>query len=176
MAEFPPDRHSERHPDRQRSDRHPAHSRRPARKRDVDWPAMERWLVESMGEMGRAAVLDIGPAAVGVDDECDVDCAQIQVLASRTYLVRLSTMIMSPPLLISDRVGRDTLDMWFYDETFDDCTHGFLMSRSRRRIAEIVVTWFRDRCGFSAPDELGCTYRASTALPGPTSGKRQGYP
>ncbi|MXP20661.1 hypothetical protein GIY30_04715 [Gordonia sp. HNM0687] len=173
MAESPPDDHSQRRVDRQRSDWHPAHA---GRKREVDWPAMQRWLVESMGEMERAAVLDIGPAAAGADGEGDVDCAQIRVLASQTYLVRLSTMVMAPPALVSDVVGHEALDTWFYDDTFADCTHGFLMSRSRRRVAEIVVTWFRDRCGFSVPDELGCAYQPSTTLPRSASVQRQGYP
>ncbi|MAU84711.1 hypothetical protein VX037_01315 [Gordonia sp. Z-3] len=179
MDEYQPD-HTDDHADRRRPDRHPAHAGHRARRRAVDWPAMERWLVESMADMGRAAILDIGPAVAHPDDEHDVDCAQIQVLASQTYLVRLSTTLMSVPLLASQTVGRDALDRWFYDDTFADCTHGFLMSRSRRRVAEIVVTWFRDRCGFAAPDELGCSYQASTILPrsAPTdpSAQRQGYP
>ncbi|AZG48529.1 hypothetical protein [Gordonia insulae] len=149
---------------------------------DVDWAAMDKWLVESMGNMPRAAILDIGPAGARGDDSEDVDCAQIQVLGSETFLVRLSTTMMSTPLLSSYGVPRAALDMWFYDDTFDDCTHGYLMSRSRRRIAEIVVAWFRDRCGFSAPDDLGCSYTEPVALPRSattyegSASQRQGYP
>ncbi|MEE4021740.1 hypothetical protein V1Y59_01510 [Gordonia sp. PKS22-38] len=167
MTEHQPDHHPEhRH---ERPGCGPARGRRPS----VDWVGMDRWLVDSMGVMPRSAVLDIGPSGIPVDDGADVDCAQIQVLGARTYLVRLSTTLMAPPLLTSDTVWRSSLDRWFYEDIFDDCTHGFLMSRSRRRIAEIVVTWFRDRCRFVTPEELGCHYQRPARLPRATSADRR---
>ncbi|MYR08899.1 hypothetical protein GTV32_22435 [Gordonia sp. SID5947] len=131
----------------------------------MTWHAMERWLVESMGEMPRAAILDIGPAGGPIDDTEDVECAQIQSLSSETFLLRLSTVVMSAPLLASFSVPRSALDTWFYDDVFDECTHGYLMSRSRRRVAEIGVAWFRDRCGCASPAALGCSYTEPTRLP-----------
>ncbi|MFW0784149.1 hypothetical protein AAFP35_06470 [Gordonia sp. CPCC 206044] len=147
----------------------------------MDWVAMDRWLVESLADMSRAAIVDIGPCGVHVgDDAPEVDCAQIQALSSGTFIVRLSTVAMSAPLLASHSVPRDALDRWFYDDAFTDCTHGYLMSRSRRRIAEITVAWFRDRCGFGSPDELGCSYTEAVQLPRSAEGnhpvERQGYP
>ncbi|NDZ94152.1 hypothetical protein G3I13_12700 [Streptomyces sp. SID6673] len=130
----------------------------------MTWDAMERWLVQSMAEMPRAAILDIGPAGVRVDDTDDVECAQIQSLSSETFLLRLSTVVMSAPLLASFSVPRTALDTWFYDDVFDECTHGYLMSRSRRRVAEIGVAWFRDRCGFPSPGDLGCSYTEPARL------------
>ncbi len=147
----------------------------------MDWEFMERWLVDSMCDMPRAAVLDIGPRDARVDaDAPDVDCAQIQALSSSTFLLRLSTTAMSVPLLGGYGVPRESRDIWHYDDAFSDCTHGYLMSRSRRRVAEICVAWFRDRCGFSAPEQLGCSYTEPVVLgenrTSPPSGARQGYP
>jgi hypothetical protein len=148
---------------------------------DDEWAAMERWLIESMGNMPTGAVLDVGPAGARVDDDgVDVECVQIQALGADTYLIRLSTTVMSAPLLSSFVVSRDVLDLWFYDDTFADCTHGFLMSRSRGRVAEIAVAWFRDRCGFASPDDLGCSYEEPVRLPRSVARQsvveRQGYP
>lgn len=132
----------------------------------ADWSELDRWLVESLGRMSKAAVLDIGPIDVHVCAEHPaVDCAQIQALTSGTFLLRLSTQFMEPPLLSSYSVPREVLDVWHYDRAFSDCTHGYLLSRSRRRVAEIVIAWFRDRCGFSSPAGLGYSYTEAVRLP-----------
>lgn len=138
----------------------------------VDWDGMRRWLVESMASMPCAAVLDIGPAHVADDEDTDVDCVQIQALERGTFLIRLSTMMMSTPLLGGLLVPHTALDAWFYDSRFTDCTHGYLMSRSRDRIADIAVVWFRDRCGVPGPSRLGCSYDVPIALPRSAPGMR----
>ncbi|MGV9711801.1 hypothetical protein ACWDTI_14185 [Gordonia sp. NPDC003424] len=143
-----------------------------------DWTGMEAWLVESLESMPPVAVLDLGPAHV-LDDADDADCVQIHALGG-AYLIRLSMVMMSTPLLTRQRVNREILDIWFYDERFDDCTHGYLITRSRQRIAEITVAWFRDRCGFAEPGLLGCSYTEPVELPRHRADRprrhSQGYP
>lgn len=136
------------------------------------WADMESWLVESLDSMPPVGVLDIGPAHVP-DDEEDADCAQIHVLSAGIYLIRLSTTMMSTPLLGRHRIPRAALDTWFHDDRFTDSTHGYLITRSSQRIAEITVTWFRDRCRFADPTVLGCSYTEPVELPRPQAGRRR---
>ncbi|MFW0792359.1 hypothetical protein AAFP30_00965 [Gordonia sp. CPCC 205515] len=144
-----------------------------------DWAEMEAWLVESLGSMTPVGVLDLGPAHVH-DDEVDADCVQIHALTAGTFLIRLSTTMMSTPLIGRHRVPREILDTWFYDDRFTDCTHGYLISRSPHRVAEITVAWFRDRCGYAGPEALGCSYTEPIDLPRIAADrvprKSQGYP
>ncbi|MGV9825436.1 MULTISPECIES: hypothetical protein [unclassified Gordonia (in: high G+C Gram-positive bacteria)] len=138
----------------------------------TDWDDMSEWLHRELSTMPRGALLDIGPAEydpiVYGDDVC---CAQIQVLRGRTLLIRLSTTLMDAPTALSGySVPRVVLDRWHHDDRFDDCTHGYLMTRSASLVAGICVGWFRDRCDSPAPNVLGYSYRAPSRGAPPSDG------
>ncbi|MEP9414471.1 MULTISPECIES: hypothetical protein [unclassified Gordonia (in: high G+C Gram-positive bacteria)] len=134
------------------------------------WSAMYDWLVDSLAGMPAGAVLDLGPSdhdgsGDADDDDLDVPCAQIVVLRERTMMVRLSTAVMDIPAVAAYTVPNAMLDRWNYEDRFRDCTHGYLLSRSRRTVAGICVAWFRDRRAFPSPTALGCSYTAPSAAP-----------
>ncbi|MFW0789055.1 hypothetical protein [Gordonia sp. CPCC 205333] len=122
------------------------------------WLGAAAWLEERICGVPVAGVLDVGPHHVCVGDSYDVHCAQIQRLAGGRLLLRLSTMLMIIPLLDSYAAPDTELNRWHHDDLFEDCTHGYLVTESASVIADLVMAWFRDRGGFSSPDELGyCT-------------------
>ena len=57
------------------------------------------------------------------------------------------------------------LDTWHHDDLFEDCTHGYLVSASPQMVADLVVGWFRERCGFAEPDVIGFAYMRAKSLP-----------
>lgn len=123
------------------------------------WTAMGDWLTDSVAGMPAGGVLDLGPAEYDdSDDAGDVPCAQILVLRDQTMMVRLSTTLMDIPSVAGYAVPRAMLDRWNYEDRFRDCTHGYLLTRSRGCVADVCVAWFRDRRAISGPAVLGCHY------------------
>ncbi|HCS57741.1 MAG TPA: hypothetical protein DIW80_11415 [Gordonia polyisoprenivorans] len=123
------------------------------------WTAMRDWLADSVAGIPAGGVLDLGPAEYDdSDDAGDVPCAQILVLRDQTFMVRLSTTVMTIPAVTGYAVPRAMLDRWNYEDRFRDCTHGYLLTRSRGCVADVCVAWFRDRRAISGPAVLGCHY------------------
>ncbi|MFZ2174055.1 MAG: hypothetical protein WAW17_08495 [Rhodococcus sp. (in: high G+C Gram-positive bacteria)] len=124
------------------------------------WNGMVDWLVESLVDQPTALIVEIGPNMYVADDEDDeVVCAQIQVLADGVLMLRRSHVELQHLLLADYSTDDLVLDRWHFDGHFEDCTDGYLFSRDVRLIAEACVTWFRDNWGARSTEELGCSYR-----------------
>nr|WP_296779187.1 hypothetical protein [Rhodococcus sp. (in: high G+C Gram-positive bacteria)] len=138
---------------------------------DIDpWVHTAEWLVESLFDQPVALIIDLGPSDyIRSDDEEDDDddevvCAQIQVMADRVFLLRRSRSELGHLLLADYSTAGVTLDKWYNNDQFDDCTDGYIFSRDARLIADTCVTWFRDNWGARSTDELGCDYRFPDVL------------
>ncbi|WP_072687121.1 hypothetical protein [Rhodococcus marinonascens] len=124
------------------------------------WDGMVDWLVESLVDQPVALIVELGPNTYISDDEDDeVVCVQIQVLADDVLLLRRSRTVLGHLLIADYSTGDLVLDRWHFDGHFEDCTDGYIFSRDAHLIANICVTWFRDNWGARSTDELGCSYR-----------------
>ena len=131
------------------------------------WEAMSDWLIDSVSSMPAGGVLDLGPADhdESASDIEDVPCAQILMLRNQKMMVRLSTDVMGTPSIAGYAVPRVMLDRWNYEDRFVDCTHGYLLTRSVACVADICVSWFRDRRAIATPAALGCSYTTPMYTP-----------
>ncbi len=142
---------------------------------DSRWTAFGRWLAARLVELPVAGVIDAGRAdALVGSDVYDVECAQMQRLHGGRTLLRLSTTLMIIPLLDEYRGDGMELDRWHHDDLFEDCTHGYLVSDSPLLIADLVVAWFRHRCGFADADQVGFAYMRAKSLPHTAGGPGPG--
>ncbi|MBM7460930.1 hypothetical protein ACIBED_03445 [Rhodococcus coprophilus] len=131
------------------------------------WDEMAERLLGSLAGRPTGFVLEIGPRDyVPVDDEPgDVVCAQIHVLADGVLMVRRSRRELARLMLVDHSPAGLALDLWHFDDHFDDCTDGYLFSRDVRLVVDTCVTWFRDAENMSSADELGCSFRFPDELP-----------
>lgn len=133
---------------------------------DARWAAFAGWFAQRLSELPAASVLDAGRGdATPETDGYDVECAQVQRLYGDRYLLRCSTTLMIIPLLDCYDGDNVALDTWHHDDLFEDCTHGYLVSESPQMVADLVVGWFRERCGFAEPDLIGFAYMRAKSLP-----------
>ena len=127
---------------------------------EVSWAGMVEWLTGSLVEQPVALIVEIGPNNyVSEDDDEEVVCAQIQVLADGVLMLRRSRVELGHLLLADYSAEHLTLDRWHFDGHFEDCTDGYLFSRDVNLIANTCVAWFRDNWGTRSTSELGCSYR-----------------
>lgn len=91
-------------------------------------------------------------------------CAQIQVLDDGVFLLRRSRIELGHLLLADYSPTGLTLERWYSNDHFEDCTDGYIFSRDRRLIADTCITWFRDNWGTRSTDDLGCDYRLPDSL------------
>lgn len=135
---------------------------------DEAWKNAADWFAARVDELPVAGVIDVGPHHVTVADGYEVTCAQVQCLVGNRWLLRLSTMLMIIPLLDSYTPTSMSVDTWYHDDLFEDCTHGYLVSASPALIADLVMAWFRYRAQFDEPDRLGyCTTTPKALRGGP---------
>ncbi|GAB09983.1 hypothetical protein GOARA_050_00450 [Gordonia araii NBRC 100433] len=130
------------------------------------WAGFTAWLATRLAELPVACVIDAGRADASMETHgYDVECAQMQRLHGGRILLRLSTTLMVIPLL--DTYDGDVMeaDRWHHDDLFEDCTHGYLVSSSPALVADLVTGWFRERCGFAEPDQIGFAYMSAKSLP-----------
>lgn len=133
---------------------------------DAQWDGFTGWLADRLGEMPVASVIDAGRSGANAQTHgYDVECAQVQRLHRGRYLLRLSTTLMIIPLLDAYDGEDVALDCWHHDDLFEDCTHGYLVSESAGMVADLVTGWFRQRCGFTGPDQVGFAYMRAKSLP-----------
>ncbi|GAA3031791.1 hypothetical protein GCM10010528_11270 [Gordonia defluvii] len=133
---------------------------------DSEWERFSPWLAGRLAALPVASVIDAGPGSATPEvDGYDVECAQMQRLHGGRILLRLSTTLMIIPLL--DAYDGDIMepDRWHHDDLFEDCTHGYLVSDSPALIADLVVAWFRERCGFADPADVGFAHMRAKSLP-----------
>ena len=123
---------------------------------DAKWEAFGRWLAATVAELPVASVIDAGRGDASPEtDGYEIECAQMQRLHGGRVLLRLSTTLMIIPLLDAYDADGTELDRWHYDDLFEDCTHGYLVSDSPTVIADLVIGWFRERCGYADPERIG---------------------
>ncbi|WP_261768989.1 MULTISPECIES: hypothetical protein [unclassified Rhodococcus (in: high G+C Gram-positive bacteria)] len=130
------------------------------------WAYTVEWLVESLADQPVALIIDLGPNdyVQSEDDADDVPCAQLQVMADDVFMVRRSRTELGHLMLASYSTAGVTLDRWYLQEHFDDCTDGYMFTKDRRLAAETCVTWFRDNQSAAMTSELGCNYRYADVL------------
>lgn len=130
------------------------------------WVYTREWLTESLADKPVALIIDLGPGDYipSEDDSDDVPCAQLQVMADDVFLVRRSRTGLGHLLLADYSTAAVTLDKWYLEEHFDDCTDGYMFTRDRRLAAETCVTWFRDKQDSSTTIDIGCDYRFADEL------------
>ncbi|MFC8181380.1 hypothetical protein ACFULT_21105 [Rhodococcus sp. NPDC057297] len=130
------------------------------------WVYTIEWLVESLTDQPVALIIDLGPNdyVQNEDDPGDVPCAQLQVMADDVYMVRRSRTELGHLMLTDYSTAGVTLDKWYLQEHFHDCTDGYMFTRDRRLAAEICATWFRDNQEANMTSELGCNYRYADEL------------
>lgn len=130
------------------------------------WVYTIEWLVESLTDQPVALIIDLGPNdyVQNEDDPDDVPCAQLQVMADDVYMVRRSRTELGHLMLADYSTAGVTLDRWYLQEHFDDCTDGYMFTRDRRLAAETCATWFRDNQSAKMASELGCNYRYADEL------------
>ncbi|MFT3900751.1 MAG: hypothetical protein QM728_11000 [Gordonia sp. (in: high G+C Gram-positive bacteria)] len=134
--------------------------------RGARWEEFTGWLADRLTELPVASVLDAGRAgACAATHGYDVECAQVQRLDGGRFLLRLSTTLMIIPLLDGYGAAGMELDRWYHDNLFEDCTHGYLVAQSPGLVADLVTSWFRDRCGFGGPADVGFSYMRAKTLP-----------
>ncbi|MFT4200804.1 hypothetical protein [Gordonia sp. (in: high G+C Gram-positive bacteria)] len=134
--------------------------------REKRWAEFGEWLAARLTELPVASVIDAGRAgASAATHGYDVECAQVQRLRGERFLLRLSTTLMIIPLLDDYDGTVMEPDRWHHDDLFEDCTHGYLVASSPGLVADLVVAWFRDRCGFDDPGDIGFSYMRAKALP-----------
>ncbi|GED99515.1 hypothetical protein [Gordonia crocea] len=144
---------------------------------DEVWEGFAGWLAARLMELPVASVIDAGRAdATPATDGYDVECAQMQRLHGDRFLLRLSTTLMIIPLLDAYDGEMVEPDRWHHDGLFEDCTHGYLVSQSAVLVADLVVAWFRERCGFASPDRIGFAYMKAKSLPRTGGGARLRLP
>ncbi|MCZ4278836.1 hypothetical protein [Rhodococcoides yunnanense] len=85
-------------------------------------------------------------------------------MANGVYMVRRSRTELGHLMLAAYSTAGVTLDKWYLQEHFDDCTDGYMFTKDRRLAAETYATWFRDNQGASMTSELGCNYRYGDEL------------
>ena len=130
------------------------------------WDDMAQWLVASLTGRPAGFVLEIGPRDyVPSEDDPEVVCAQIHVLADGVLMLRRSRIELSHLLLGDHTPNGLVLDLWHFDGHFEDCTDGYLFSRDVRLVADTCVAWFRDGWSTASTDELGCSLRFPDELP-----------
>ncbi|MEU2004538.1 hypothetical protein ACH47B_26405 [Rhodococcus sp. NPDC019627] len=139
------------------------------------WDGMTAWLVESFTDQPMGLLIDLGPREfVQYDDEEDeavdevehqVVCAQVHVLADDVLLVRRSRTVLNRLRFDSHVVEGLDVDRWYFDDYFDDCTDGYLLTRDVAIAADACVAWFRDVPNAPALSELGCSWEFPHALP-----------
>ncbi|MFC0453641.1 hypothetical protein [Rhodococcus jostii] len=127
---------------------------------EISWGGMAEWLMGSLVDQPVALIVAIGPNSyISDEDEDEVVCAQIQVLADGVLMLRRSRVELGHLLLADYSVDDLVLDRWHFNGHFEDCTDGYLFSRDVSLIANTCVTWFRDNWGTRSTSELGCSYR-----------------
>ncbi|WP_430335381.1 hypothetical protein [Rhodococcus sp. ACT016] len=137
-----------------------------ARSSGVSWAGMVDWLVESLTGQPVAFMLEMGPNGYRSQDEFDeIACAQITMLEDGVLMLRRSRSVLDQLILADYSVDRLSLDRWFFDDHFADCTDGYLFTRDVRLVADACVAWFRDEWGTRSTDDLGCDYRFPDELP-----------
>ena len=130
------------------------------------WDDFVTWLVENFGAMTVGSLFEIGQRGIVVYAADDpVVCAQIVKLEDDVLWLRLSDEMLGTPLLANHSAGLLPLDVWQREDTFEDCTEGFLFSADHRLVAEACASWFRDRRGYDVPDTLDCGYETVDRLP-----------
>ncbi len=130
------------------------------------WVYTREWLAESLVDQPVALIIDLGPNDYipSEHDSDDVPCAQLQVMEDEVFLVRRSRTELGHLLLADYSTAAITLDKWYLQEHFDDCTDGYLFTKDRRLAAETCVTWFRDSQGPNEKIDIGCNYRFADQL------------
>lgn len=130
------------------------------------WVYTREWLAESLADQPVALIIDLGPNDYipSEDDSDDVPCAQLQVMEDDVILVRRSRTELGHLLLADYSTAAITLDQWYLQEHFDDCTDGYMFTKDRRLAAETCVTWFRDKQDPSTEIDIGCNYRFADEL------------
>ncbi|TQF74590.1 hypothetical protein FK531_00285 [Rhodococcus spelaei] len=133
------------------------------------WVDMVDWLVDSLGDKPVGFTLNLGPHSLHLvgDEEDDVVCAQLQVLADGVLMLRRSRKPMDQLMFGDYSTDSLVLDHWYFDDHFEDCTDGYLFSHDVPLVADACVTWFRDNRGTRSADELGCEYRFPDEFPDP---------
>ncbi|MGA9874162.1 MAG: hypothetical protein WBQ44_23885 [Rhodococcus sp. (in: high G+C Gram-positive bacteria)] len=133
------------------------------------WVYIREWLAESLLGQPVALIIDLGPNDfipsehdAEVDD--DVPCAQLQVMADDVFMVRRSRVELGHLMLADYSTAAITLDKWYLQDHFDDCTDGYMFTKDRRLAAETCVTWFRDQQDPDSPLDIGCNYRYADEL------------
>ncbi|MDV8079794.1 hypothetical protein R4P47_24825 [Rhodococcus sp. IEGM 1370] len=130
------------------------------------WVYTREWLAESLVVKPVALIIDLGPNDYipGEQESDDVPCAQLQVMKDDGLLVRRSRTELGHLLLADYFTAAVTLDKWYLQEHFDDCTDGYLFTKDRRLAAETCVTWFRDKQDPNEKIDIGCNYRFADQL------------
>ncbi|WP_256991825.1 MULTISPECIES: hypothetical protein [unclassified Rhodococcus (in: high G+C Gram-positive bacteria)] len=130
------------------------------------WVYTREWLAESLLAKPVALIIDLGPNDYipSEHESDDVPCAQLQVMEDEVFLVRRSRTELGHLLLADYSTAAITLDKWYLQEHFDDCTDGYLFTKDRRLAAETCVTWFRDKQDPNEKIDIGCNYRFADRL------------
>ncbi|WP_237669242.1 MULTISPECIES: hypothetical protein [unclassified Rhodococcus (in: high G+C Gram-positive bacteria)] len=130
------------------------------------WVYTREWLTESLVDQPVALIIDLGPNDYipSEHESDDVLCAQLQVMEDDVFLVRRSRTELGHLLLANYSTAAITLDKWYLQEHFDDCTDGYLFTKDRRLAAETCVTWFRDKQDPNEKIDIGCNYRFADQL------------
>ncbi len=132
------------------------------------WDAMTTWLVESMRDEPAGLIIDLGPNTEIPEDEADdieLVNAQLHVLDDGVVMVRRSHRILRQLRLVDHAADGLVLDQWHHDDTFDDCTNGYLFTRDHVLAASACVAWVRDAGGVEAANRLGCSFDFADELP-----------
>lgn len=129
----------------------------------ASWDDAADWLTESFDALDVGDVFDLGPRNAAVDDpDVETPCAQAIALHGG-ILLRLSTTFMAIPALRDHSIDHVALDVWHHDDTFDDCTFGFIVSADTEFLAATCGNWFRDAHGLDFA-ELGCELVTAVSL------------
>ncbi|OUS97448.1 hypothetical protein CA951_02795 [Rhodococcus sp. NCIMB 12038] len=142
----------------------------------MSWDETTDWLVESLADKPIGFILEVGPRNYVTGEENDEDedvvCAQIQVLAGGVLMLRRSRTELGHLLLVDYSTDDLVLEQWYFDDHFEDCTDGYLFSRDVTLLAHTCVTWIQENEGNGSTNDIGCNYRFPDTLlppPDPTS-------
>lgn len=132
----------------------------------TSWDDMATWLAESFDVMPVGSILDLGPGGELVTDAEDlVVCAQVRKLDDDALWLRVSDRILGVPLVIDLSTEGLAFDVWATEGLFDDCSEGQIFSRNAVAIADLCVSWFRDRRGVESFNDLGFDFLDLDELP-----------
>ncbi|MGZ8719683.1 MAG: hypothetical protein ACXWXY_10975, partial [Aeromicrobium sp.] len=130
------------------------------------WENMAEWLSGSFAWIRAGSVLQLEPEGItDFSTDAAVVCAQVRKLDDGALWLRLSDRSLGVPNVARLSAEGLALDVWQDEDLLEDCTEAQMFSRDAELLADVCVTWFRDRRDFDSPDEVGWEYEPPEELP-----------